>query len=431
MTRAGGATLGVRCGPTMRNIVFVAPFPLETTMRFARAAAKLKDVRFLGVLQEEPKGRDRKMFDDVVTVKDGLDTKQLARGIDALRKRYGRVERILGILEPLQVQLAELRAYFEVPGTDPRTADLFRDKARMKDALREAGLPVARHKLLGNFETGQMFAREVGYPMVLKPPAGMGAKATFRVGDDAALRGALISMHTSETNPMLAEEFLRGNEYSFETITTGGEVRFHSLSKYLPSCLEVLENPWIQWCCLLPRDIAGNEWNEAKRIGYGAVKALGLDDGFTHMEWFRRNDGTLAIGEIAQRPPGANITLMTGLAHALSASGGAPETPMDPYRAWARAVVDGAFDGPYERKYAVGCAYLRGAGRGRIVRVENADAVNKKIGKWVEEAKLPTIGAPKSDSYEGDGFAVVRDKDTKVVEEVLQYIIENVRVVYA
>jgi phosphoribosylaminoimidazole carboxylase (NCAIR synthetase) len=404
----------------MRNIVFVAPFPLETTMRFARAAAKLDDVRFLGVLQEEPKGRDRKMFDDVVTVKDGLDTKQLARAIDALKKKYGRPERILGILEPLQVQLAELRAHFEVPGTDPRTADLFRDKARMKEALHAAGLPVARHKLLGDFETGQKFAREVGYPMVLKPPAGMGAKATFRVGDDAALRGALISMHTSPGNPMLAEEFLRGSEYSFETITTGGEVRFHSLSKYLPSCLEVLENPWIQWCCLLPRDISGSEWNEAKRIGHGAVKALGLDDGFTHMEWFRRNDGTLAIGEIAQRPPGANITRMTGLAH-----------DFDPYRAWARAVVDRAFDGPYERKYAVGCAYLRGAGRGRIVRVENADAVNKKIGKWVEEAKLPTVGAPKSDSYEGDGFAVVRDKDTKVVEDVLKYIIENLRVVYA
>ena len=404
----------------MRNIVFVAPFPLETTMRFARAAARLNDVRFLGVLQEEPKGRDRKMFDDVVTVKDGLDTKQLARAIDLLKKKYGRPERILGILEPLQVQLAELRAHFQVPGTDPRTADLFRDKARMKEALAAAGLPVARHRLLASFVSGQQFTREVGYPIVLKPPAGMGAKATFRVNDDDGLRGALQSMRVSSDNPMLAEEFLRGSEYSFETITTGGEVRFHSLSKYLPSCLEVLENPWIQWCCLLPRDISGSEWDEAKRIGHAAVSALGLDDGFTHMEWFRRQDGSLAIGEIAQRPPGANITLMTGLAH-----------DFDPYRAWARAVVDREFDGPYRRKYAVGCAYLRGAGRGRIVRVENADAVNKKIGKWVEEAKLPTVGAPKSDSYEGDGFAVIRDKDTKVVEDVLKYVIENVRVVYA
>jgi hypothetical protein len=403
----------------MRNVVFVAPFPLETTLRFARAAARLKDVRFLGVMQEEPKGKDRRMFDDIVTVKDGLDTRQLARAIDALKKKYGPPDHILGILEPLQVQLAELRAHFKVPGTDPKTADLFRDKARMKDALRAANLPVARHRLLTSFESGESFAREVGYPLVLKPPAGMGAKATFRVENAEHLRGALASMRVSAESPMLAEEFLRGAEFSFETITVGGEVRFHSLSKYLPSCLEVLENPWIQWCCVLPRDISGKEWDAPKKMGHAAVKALGLSDGFTHMEWFRRPDGSLAIGEIAQRPPGANITLMTGLAH-----------DMDPYRAWARAVVDRAFDGPYERKFAVGCAYLRGIGRGRVLRVENVDAVNKKVRKWVEEAKLPQPGAPKSDSYEGDGFVVVRDPETKTVEDVLQYIIENLRVVY-
>ena len=93
-------------------------------------------------------------------------------------------------------------------------------------------------------------------------------------------------------------------------------------------------------------------------------------------------------------------------------------------------VVDRAFDGPYERKFAVGCAYLRGIGRGRVLRVENVDAVNKKVRKWVEEAKLPQAGAPKSDSYEGDGFVVVRDPETKTVEDVLKYVIENLRVVY-
>ncbi len=404
----------------MRNVVFVAPFPLETTMRFARAAAKLKDVNFLGVLREEPKGKDRRMFDDIVLVKDGLETKELARAIDGLRKKHGKIHRILGILEPLQVQLAELRAHFKVPGTDPKTADLFRDKARMKDALRESGLPVARHRLLTSWEDGQDFVREVGFPIVLKPPAGMGAKATFRVESHDAIRGALDSMRASKESPVLAEEFLRGREFSFETITVDGAVMFHSISHYLPSCLEVLENPWVQWCCVLPKDIAGTEYESSLRLGRSAVSALGLDSGFTHMEWFQRQDGSLAIGEIAQRPPGANITYMTGLAH-----------DFDPYRAWARAVVDEAFDGPYARKFAVGCAYLRGMGRGRVLRVDNVAAVNKKIGKYVEEAKLPTVGAPKSDSYEGDGYVIVKHKDTETVKDVLKYIIENVRVHYA
>lgn len=404
----------------MRNVVFVAPFPLETTMRFARAAARLEGVQFLGVFQELPRGKDRKIFDDVVQVKDGLSSKELIGAIGALKKKYGRIGRILGILEPLQVQLAEARAHFEVPGTLPHTADLFRDKARMKDALRAAGLPTARHRLVTRPADALSFAEEVGYPIVLKPPAGMGAKATFRVSDRASLTNALEQIRPNPDRPVLAEEFLKGREFSFETLTTNGEPRFHSISHYLPACLEVLENPWIQWTCLLPRDISGSEYEGPRKMGLAAVKALGLDSGFTHMEWFQRADGSLAIGEIALRPPGANITRMTGEAHGF-----------DPYRAWARAVVDDAFDGPHSRDFSVGCAYLRGMGSGRVVRVDGVDAVNKKVGKYVVEAKLPTVGAPKSDSYEGDGFAILKHPKTDTVRELLKLVIENVRVHYA
>jgi len=404
----------------MRNVVFAAPFPLEATLRFARAVAHLADVRLLGVMQQEPQGDDVRLFAEVITVSDGLSAAQLIRACEMLRERHGPIARILGILEALQVQLASARAHFSIPGTDERTADLFRDKARMKDALSAAGLPVARHRLLGSPEDGQRFAAEVGFPLVLKPPAGMGAKATFRVESQEALARAVLGMGAAPYNPVLAEEFLRGEEHSFETITTGGQVRFHSISRYLPGPLEVLENPWIQWVCLLPRDISGSEFDPARAIGFAAIEALRLSAGFTHMEWFRRSDGSLAIGEIAQRPPGAQISRMTGLAH-----------DFDPYRAWARAVVDDAFDGPYARSYAVACAYLRGMGRGRVVGVGGVEETQRRVGHLVVEARLPKAGAPKSDSYEGDGYIIVRDPDTEVVRAAAQTIIETVRVHYA
>src|SRR4029078_3501459 len=121
-----------------------------------------------------------------------------------------------------------------------------------------------------------------------------------------------------------------------------------------------------------------------------------LDTGFTHMEWFQRDDGTLAIGEIAARPPGANIVRLKGLGHGTHL-----------YSAWARAVVDDAFDGPYERRYAVGCAYLRGVGRGRVLRVNGVERAQQLIGRLVVEARLPSRGDPRSDSYEGDGYVIV------------------------
>lgn len=404
----------------MRNVVFVAPFPLETTMRFARALAHLDGVRLLGVWQEAPRGDDAKLFHDVVRVGNGLDTRELIEAVGVLRQRHGHPHRIVGVLEALQVQLAQVRAHYDVPGTDELTADRFRDKALMKDALRAAGIPCARHKLIHSWEDAEAFVREVGFPMVLKPPAGMGCKATWRVQSVDDLKGALQAVRPTAQNPTLAEEFLLGREYSFETITVGGEPRFHSISEYHPTPLEVMETPWVQWCVVLPRDIYGPEFDEVRKVGVDVIKTLGLSDGVTHMEWFRRRDGSIAVGEIAARPPGANIVRLTGLAY-----------DVDMYRGWARAVVDSMWDGPWERKYSTGCAFLRGPGRGRVVRVDGLDEAQRKVGGIVVDAKLPQVGMPKSDSYEGDGYAIVRHPDTEIVKKALRTIIETVQVHYA
>ena len=403
----------------VRNIVFVAPFALETTMRFVRAVAKLDDVRLLGVVHTPPSGADKALYSDTVRVTNVLDPQDIVDACRVLASRHGPLDRIVGILEPIQVQLAQARELLNVPGTRPDTADLFRDKPRMKAALAGHGLPVARNRTLTSMADGAAFAAEVGFPMVVKPPAGMGAKATFRVSNAHELAGAIHGMGVSAHNPLLAEELLRGREFSFETITINGEPCVHSISHYLPSCLDVLENPWIQWCCLLPRDISGQEYSGVTDFAYKAIRALGLADGMTHMEWFQRPDESFVVGEIAARPPGANITLMTGLAH-----------DVDPYRAWARAVVDGELDAPWTRKYAVGCAYLRGMGRGRVVRVTGIQQVYNAVGSLVAEANLPTLGTRKSDHYEGDGYIVVRHPDTAVVRAALKTIIETVRIVY-
>ena len=57
--------------------------------------------------------------------------------------------------------------------------------------------------------------------------------------------------------------------------------------------------------------------------------------------------------------------------------------------------------------------------------------VNEQIGSIVAEARLPTIGAHKTDSYEGDGYVVVAHERTDVVKAALKLIVETVRVSYA
>jgi biotin carboxylase len=389
-------------------------------MRFVRAASKLDDVRLLGIVTNPPEGDDARLYDDMVRVTRPLDGQDISDAVGVLSRRYGKPHRLIGILEPLMVQFAEVRAKYGIEGTRPEVAELFRDKARMKDALRAAGLPVARHKLVCSEADARAFAEEVGFPMVLKPPAGMGAKATFRVSNLDAFLRAVQGMRVSDHSPVLAEEMLTGLEHSMETITIGGKAVTSSMSDYLPSCLDVVENAWIQWACILPRENDSPVHERARKMGFDAIQALGLDSGMTHMEWFERDDGKLAIGEIAQRPPGANITRMTGLVH-----------DIDPYRAWARAVVDGELDAPWERKYAVGCAFLRGMGQGRVVNVTGIHETHERVGKWIMEAKLPTLGATKADSYEGDGYIIVRHESTAMVHKMVKAIVETMKVHYA
>src|SRR5947209_10863186 len=241
-----------------RNVVFVAPFPTDITMRFVRAAARLPDVRLLGVVHTPP---GEAVYHDMVRVTDPLNGQDIIDATEILKRRHGQPDRIIGILEAMMVQLAQARKHFGVPGTSPEVAELFRDKAKMKAALRAAGLPVARNRLLRGEADAREFADEIGFPMVLKPPSGMGAKSTWRVNSLEELLRGVAGIGASAERPILAEEFLRGREFSFETITVGGVPRMESISHYLPSCLEVLENPWMQWCCVLPRDIDGPEYD--------------------------------------------------------------------------------------------------------------------------------------------------------------------------
>jgi len=402
----------------MRNVLFITPFP-SNTMESVRAAASLDEVRMLGIAQEVPGGGDAEVFADLVTVDSTDDPAQLVAAARVLESRHGRVHRVLGIRESLQVPIGEVRRALGVRGPGPDTAELFRNKARMKDELRRHGLPCARHRLLRSWNDAEALIAESGLPVVVKPVAGSSCRGVWRARTIDELRDALSALHASPENPALAEEMLVGREFSFDTITIDGQVRFYSLSQYSPTTLEAMETPGSRWVVVLPRDISGPEWSDAIELGIRVIAALGLDTGVTHMEWFRRDDGSLAVSEIAARPAAGNHMLMTGWAY---------DADLD--RAWARAVVDDAFDGPFVRRYAVGCAYLRGVGRGRVLRITGVDRVRELVGPLIVEARLPELGAPSCDHYDGDVSITVRHPDTEVVLAAMRTITETIAIEY-
>src|SRR3954468_16521013 len=398
---------------------FVAPYLLEATARFVSTAAELPDVR-LALITCEPVERVPPELRDRLAahwrVDDALDPRQLAWAGSGLSAQLGRVERLVGALEQLQVPMAQAREALDIEGMDVRTALNVRDKSRMKETLRAAGIPCARHALVCSAGQARAFADEVGFPLVAKPPAGAGAQSTFRLDDGDMLHGWLAAVPLSDSDPALLEEFLTGEEHTFDSVTLGGATVWSSIADYRPPPLEVLRNPWIQWTVLLPRDISGPRYEGIHRWGPAALKALGVMDGLTHMEWFARPDGSVAISEVAARPPGAQLTSMHGFAH-----------DFDLYTAWAQSAILGSFDAP-ERPYAAGTAYLRGMGRGKVRAVHGVDELNRQIGHLVVESKLPRQGQDAGSDYTGQGYVMVRDPDTGVVRDALHRIISGIRV---
>jgi hypothetical protein len=403
----------------MRNVVFVAPFFMETTLRFVRAVGRLPGVR-MGLVSQDPEDRlppaVRKSLAGHYRVPDGLAPDSILEGVNALGRHLGGIERLLGTLEELQVPLGQLRDHLGIPGMSAEAARNFRDKDRMKDVLQGAGLPCARHRLIREAEEARAFAAAIGYPVVAKPPAGSGARGTFRLEDRSDLESFLAQMPPSEDRPHLMEEFLSGQEHSFDSVYVDGALVWHSINRYFPSPLEVLREPWIQWCVLLPREVDHPRYDAIRRAAARALPVLGLRTGLSHMEWFLRQDGSAAISEVGARPPGAQFTTLISYAH-----------DFDLYAAWATLEVFDTFDPP-PRPYAAGAAYLRGQGKGRVTAVRGLDRIEKELGPLVVEARPPRPGQAPTGTYEGDGYIILRHPETAVVEEGLRRVIELVRV---
>ncbi|MGH7710701.1 MAG: ATP-grasp domain-containing protein [Gemmatimonadaceae bacterium] len=402
----------------MPFVVFAAPQLSPNAMGMIEAAASLPDVH-LGVITQEPAEKLPVHLVSRVAhwrVDDVLDTNQLIWAARELGVRYGPIHRLFGAYEQLQVPLAQARATLGVHGLSAAAATNFRDKSRMKDVLRANGVPCARHALVRSLPEAEAFGSSSGYPLVVKPPAGAGAQQTFRVANAEQLRAALGIVRPNAAQPVLLEEFIIGAEHSLESISIDGEAAWHSLTHYYPTPLHVLENPWIQWCVMLPREVDHPRYDDIKDAARRALKALGMTTGLSHMEWFRRRDGTVAISEVAARPPGAQITTLVSRAH-----------DIDFVQAWIRLMVFNTFDVP-SRKYAAGAAFLRGQGEGKVRAVHGWEQIARAFNEIITDVKLPEIGSERSPSYEGEGYILVRHPETAAVEQALSQIVSVMRV---
>lgn len=412
----------------MVHVALVAPHFLENTNRYVRAFAELDGVKCSVISQDPERALPEKLRRRLAghyQVGNVSDPWQLAKAVTWLRNAIAPVDRLTGALEQLQLPLAEARALADVPGMKPDIARRFRDKDVMKDVLRAAGVPVAASRLVNSPQELRAFIDQVGFPIIVKPQAGVGSKGTHRVetkDDLAALEK--LGLSPSAKRPLQAEQFIRAREFTCETVSIHGKPVWRSGTRYFPTPLEVLETPWMQYCVMLPREVEA-PWADFAPINGRALEALFGPDprvtgtAITHMEWFLAGENKMYVSEVGARPPGVQIMPLMSLTH-----------EVDMISEWAKLISFDTFTPP-TRKWAAGAAFFRGQGTGtQVVSVTGLEAAKEKVGSALVELRAPKVGQQRTSGYEGEGIALVKHATTEGVRQALLALIETVQVRY-
>lgn len=303
--------------------------------------------------------------------------------------------------EPGVILAAKLREKLGIGGQDVAQATLFRDKDAMKQAVVKAGIRTPKHRRATTAAETQRAAEEIGFPVIVKPIAGAGSADTFRVNSRLELDAVLARL--GQARDVNVEEFIDAVEYTFDTICINGKIVFWNICLYRPRPLTARQEEWISPQTIVLRDVEADYLAGGREMGRAVLKALGFQTGFTHMEWYRKENGETIFGEIAARPPGARTVDCMNYA-----------SDIDLFTGWAEAVLHGRFSPKLERRYNAAIIFKRAQGTGHIRHIEGLERLQARFGPHIAAVELLPIGAPRRNwilTLVSDGFLVVRHPD--------------------
>ncbi len=402
------------------NIIFVEPaFPYNQREFVRGLHAAGANVIGIG---ERPvshlDGELKRWLGDYLQIRSVVDEGALLAAVKAVQGKIW-VDRLEATVEAHILAAAKVREATGIPGTSTRTAWLCRDKPAMKEALRNAGVPCAQSTRALSPQDARDFAAAVGYPLILKPPAGAGASGTYRVDDERELERMIEASGLAAGHEVAVEEFVEGHEGFIDTLTVRGEVGHEFITHYYPNVLEAMRTRWISPQMVATNRVDAEGYREVRELTRKVIRILGIGTSATHMEWFFGPKG-LKFSEIGCRPPGVGQWDVYNAAN-----------EFDLYFEWAHALVHGATHTRPSRRYAAGMIALRPDRDGRIKGYSGVDEIGRKYGECIVAAHLPEPGTPTQPveaGYMANAWMRVRHPDYDALRGIMNEIGETVHV---
>ena len=394
-----------------RTVVMISPgFPLEQayfTRALSQAGARVIGVGDMPTHALPPEARRHLAHYEHVPLADPGAVLSALRGLS----RFTSIDQVECLWEPYVELAAQLREHLGVPGMSVEQARAFRDKQVMKQVLDRAGIRTPRHDAARSAHEVWEAAERIGYPLIIKPIAGAGSADTYRIDSTQQLAEVLPRMRHVRT--VSVEEFIEGEEYTYDTVCGDGQVLFENIGWYRPKPLEARSHEWISPVTVSLRDLDADHLADGRAMGRDVLRALGFQAGFTHMEWFRTPAGEAVFGEIGARPPGARTVDVMNYG-----------TDADLFTAWAEAVLTGTTR-PLPHRYHAASIFKRASGSGRITRVEGLDRLLAEHGEHVCVVDLLPVGAPRRDwraTLLSDGMVIVRHPELGPLVELSERV---------
>lgn len=305
------------------NVLFVSPAFPPPFVLFCEALESA-GARVLG-LGDVPSGalgpRLSRALADYACV-DLDDDDGVVRAVAGLVARHGRIHHVDSLNEHWLPLEARIRLDFNVPGVRPDETTAFTSKTIMGERFLDAGLAPPISRRVETAEEIRAFARERGFPILVKPDVGVGAEGVHDAADEAGLEVLLAAATTAGA---VVQEYVRGKLVTFDGLTDReGRVVFAASATYAAGVME-LSKGGLDVVYQVRREIP----SEVRRVGERVLAAFDVRGRFFHIEMFELPDGSVRPLEINMRPPGGfSVDLMNFAGD------------VDLYRAWA-AVVTG------------------------------------------------------------------------------------------
>lgn len=187
-------------------------------------------------------------------------------------------------------------------GVTEETAIKATDKSVMREALKDAGVPVPKFFRVTNIDEFKTAVDQINSSFMVKPADSSGSRGILKIEDREDLDSAYeYTKQFSHNGVVVVEECMMGPEVSVETLAIDGKVHVIQITDKMttgaPHFVEMGHTQPTRLDCA----------EEIKRVAIAANKAVGIKNGPSHTEIIVTKDGPKIV-EIGARLGGDCIT---------------------------------------------------------------------------------------------------------------------------